>query len=92
MRQLSDIIEQMLVKVPENHILYNELVRFAGNLGFTAPEMMGLKFRQMHEILSDEIGMNPNEWTDSWKFDVIRIWMDKPDLSDDQIKQLCVKQ
>lgn len=51
MRPLSDVIDQIL-EVSTNKELNRELQRTKSDIGFTAPELMHIRWAQVHQALT----------------------------------------
>lgn len=78
MRRLEDIIDQMIA-VTTNDDLINGLSRVKYEASYTAPEVMGIRWRQAYELLC-EYFPNPLETDESISIFCIFAKLDKDEL------------
>ncbi|WP_434302515.1 hypothetical protein [Clostridium botulinum] len=50
MRKLENVIEEM-ISVSENKDFNNELLNIKNSISLTSPELMGMRWNQVHEIM-----------------------------------------
>jgi hypothetical protein len=75
MRNLVTVIDQMLNVIPtENTSFIIALTSRRSSAEYSAPELMGLRWRSVSETLEDHIPQDATIWTD-WQKEVVKIWM-----------------
>jgi hypothetical protein len=75
MRDLSDVVNKMLEKIPERKIdLIHEFDRLLNDMRYVAPERMHEVWHEVSYILGYEI---PHEPREQWEIDVVNIFADK---------------
>lgn len=74
-RYLPNVIDQMLTEIPtaENEFIQS-LLSLKSSAEFSAPELMGLRWRCGAEIMSDHISQDEKQWS-GWQRRVVAIWM-----------------
>jgi len=75
MRALDQVIDQLLKVVPMGEDLHRMLKSQYDTVMYSAPELMPMRWRQVADILVDEMGIPP--FTELWKKQVVKIWLDK---------------
>lgn len=77
MRDLGKVIDQMIAVIPPegNEILIGRLQANKESYSFTAPELVGMRWRETGMCLADELGNKVH--TEGWKATVQNIWMDR---------------
>ena len=78
MRKLENVIDQIL-NVSTNKELNNELASIKEDIGFTAPELMGLRWNLTHEALCNHLP-NPVETDETIEVFCIFTTMTKDEL------------
>ena len=77
MRNLATVIEQMINVIPrDNAEFIAELESRLSSVHYSAPELMGLRWRSVAGTLSDYISQDETLWTD-WQKEVVKIWMNE---------------
>ena len=75
MRNISEVIDQMISKVPQdNSKIILLLEKIKEDVSFTAPEAMFIRWRQVSLILQGEMS-NP---TENWQYEVLSIFSTEP--------------
>lgn len=76
MRDLTDVIDQIITVVPENQTsLIMELKDRKDSCFYTAPEAIVYRWGEVAKILYEELGDPP--FDDDWKGEVLSVWMGK---------------
>ena len=78
MRDLEKLVKEIISVIPydENRGLVEDLERHLDSILFTAPEIMGLRWRSVGETLGDYISEEPIN-TPCWQKTVIELWTGK---------------
>lgn len=76
MRNLSQLIETMLLFIPSNDVLVERLKSVKSSSNYAPPEMQSMWFRQTAQVLYERFGND--EPTEVWVKVISAIWMDKP--------------
>lgn len=84
MRDLAQVIDQLLNVVPAHLMLRNALEAEKASVLFSAPELMDLRWRHTAMVLEEHI---PEELQEPWQKQVAAIWQNKP--VEDQPKPEC---
>lgn len=62
-RDLSEVIGQLLSVIPESEVdLRADLVKIQSAAIYTAPELIGQRWRQAQLVLQDALGARQEEW------------------------------
>ena len=70
-RNISDVIERVVAELPAGHAdLRRRLIRLSQDVWFTPPESMGVRWRQLCDMLTDELPTTPAE---PWQQRISRI-------------------
>uniref|UniRef100_A0A6M3LVS5 Uncharacterized protein n=1 Tax=viral metagenome TaxID=1070528 RepID=A0A6M3LVS5_9ZZZZ len=81
MRELNEVIDAMLKKIPQREESAKPLVNFLRKIRndcyFTAPEIMYLKWRKIAEALEIQFPNNLDLFS-GWELDVLTIFNGKP--------------
>lgn len=75
MRPLNAVINEMLMHIPEDHRLARQLKHIQGDIPYTAPEAMGIRWNQAYNELCHLVPI-PKE---DWEFKVISIFSTNPE-------------
>lgn len=80
-RDLTKVINQMLAVIPYTEVsLIRALESVQSSAAFSAPEIMGVRWKRCAEVLSHGIPVDPNRWLD-WQREVILIWTDEKKIA-----------
>lgn len=81
-RDLDDVIGKILKSIPQYEFedMNAALQRVQKDIGFTPPELMHVRWNEVHDVLSDYIGFHPRS---DWQ---IKIWSIFTGLTIDEIK------
>ena len=78
MRNLVNIIDEMLRHVPETEEhLVADLTDLRSSTAYSAPELMGLRWRCGAEVLEEHFPADPKDFND-WQKKVCEVWMGRP--------------
>ena len=76
MRNLPDVIEQMLFEIPTGEVsLRNGLEDIIDSIMYCSPEAIGVWWANIAGLLHEEFGDRPPD--DGWQGKVVDIWMDR---------------
>ena len=76
MRNLDSVINELLAVIPESsEKLRDELEYVMYNIGYTAPEMMIVRWNEVHSILVDNLPEDPAE---DWQWKAFSIFSTRP--------------
>lgn len=84
MRKLENVIEEM-IRVSENKDFNNELLNIKNSIDLTAPELMSMRWNQVHEIMLDYTTTNNEKPQYDWQYEVISVFSTK---SIDELKSI----
>ncbi|WP_407301643.1 cell division protein [Clostridium botulinum] len=84
MRKLENVIEEM-IRVSEDKDFNNKLLKIKNSIGLTAPELMSMRWNQVHEIMLDYTITNNEKPQYDWQYEIISIFSTK---SIDKLKSI----
>ncbi len=73
MRNLAKVIKEMLVHIPEDDYLHEELKNHLTSVEFSSPETMSFRWELVLESLYERFGNNKPE-SNTWMEKVLKIW------------------
>lgn len=83
MRDLATVIKKMIDAIPtdKNNVMLRkrlavDLNSHLDSIMCSAPELMGMRWNNVAETLSDHIPQDTEMWT-TWQKEVVKIWMGK---------------
>lgn len=77
MRDIIKVITEMINKIPSTEIEFlSQLNNLIDSCKYTAPEMIGLRWEQLTEIVNEYIVVEP-ESLNEWQRNVISIFVNK---------------
>ena len=76
MRYLPEVLHQVLQEIPDTEELFiAELLDIQDSASYSAPEGMGLWWREANEVINEHIEFT--EDPTGWQKAVVDIWMDR---------------
>jgi hypothetical protein len=87
MRDLHKLLLEVKQAVPSGNDFHHTLDEHISSLKCMAPELAGLRFKLFAQDMDSDFGPDATTYQ-PWQFDVIRIWLGRPELTNEQIIQM----